>query len=56
MKIEETKEFKELLENIKDGFKLVPALKVISECDNILALETLKKQIDKKISKLKVEG
>ena len=49
----------ELVNNIKEAFGLVPAIKVISNCKSELALTTLRKQINKRlreIRKLKIQG
>jgi len=50
------KPIEELNKNIREGFKLVPVIKLISNCKSVLALETLKTQIDERISELKQKG
>ena len=45
----------ELVDDIKEGFSLVECIKRITECNSILALQSLRKQINKRIKELKKE-
>ena len=50
------KEESEFMKSMNAGFDLVPAIKLISECESIFALESLKKVIDSQINKLNLKG
>jgi len=47
------KPFDKLAKDISAGFDLLPAIKVISECDSERALTTLRKQINKRLREIR---
>jgi len=51
----EKKPIDELVDNIHEAFKLVPAIDAIVKCNSVLALEHLHKVIDERIKNIKVK-
>ena len=45
-----------MYDEIKKAFALVPAIKLITECDNVLALRSFRNVIDRRIQKLEAKG